>query len=465
MMSLSEFLPQCMQYLQRELPSDQFQMWAGRLTASESDEAWTFFANNDFVLRLVRENFLPKMNEFKANCAPDAPPIVFRVGKGEMEVFSADENEKKSEITHEETTVVNKQTSHATISTDDRNKNLQDGHLNPEYTFSNLVVGDSNEFAHAISVAISKSLGEKNYNPFFLYGGPGLGKTHLVHAIGNHVNSYMLNVRIRYVHAERYLNDYLRAVRNQSFEQFKRYYHSLDLLILDDVQFLAGKAKTMEEFFYLFNSFLDDSKQVILTSDRLPNEIENLDDRLKSRFSWGISAQIKPPELEMRVAILQKKAEAVSFTLPESTAFFIAEHVRSSVRDLEGALKRLRARCIFSGVVPDISVAKETLQDIIAVGQRQYTPDQIQKTVASFYSVRLSELLSKTRKKNIALPRQVAMSLCKELTTLSLVDISEAFGRNDHTTVMHACKKIQCLIDEDAQFAQDYDTLKNILQN
>ena len=461
MRTLSEFLSQSTQYLQQELPP-QFRMWLVSLSADDAGGQWNIYAPNDFTLRGVRTNVAPKIEQFKAEHCPNTPPLVFKEGKGAMPVFTpaaqaikTPEPEKSPEkpLAHTNTPVAERE-----------EKSVSTG-LIADYSFDSFVVGDSNELAHAISVAISKKPGDKLHNPFFLYGGPGLGKTHLIHAIGNRLLANEPHAKIRYLHAERYMNDLVTASKNHNFDQFKKDYQSFDLLIMDDVQFIAGKAKTMEEFFYVFNHFINNGKQIILTSDRLPNEIEGLDDRLKSRFASGITMQIEMPDLETRTAILQKKAELWEFPLPMETAVLIADAIKSSVRDLEGALRKLMMTCRLSGKQPDIATTQNTLKDLLAQGRRQVGIEEIQKAVANFYRIPMKDLIGKNRQRSLVIPRHAAISLAKELTTLSLKDIGNAFDNRDHTTVLNACKNVKELLGKDENFAQDYQTLRHMLQN
>lgn len=467
MITLSQFLPQCLQHLQQELSADQFQMWAGRLTAEEKNGSWIVYAPNDFVLRLIRDSFLPKMQEFKEKIAPDAPPLTLCAGVGAIRMGTPQPGDQPTtnHTEPEKKSARRASAQLAAVSKEIPKKPDFDARLNPDHSFETLVVGKSNRLAHAASLSITEEPGKKDYNPFFIYGASGMGKTHLAQAIGNRILRQMPDAKIRYLRADRYVNDYVRAVRNKDFDNFKRYYHSLDLLILDDVQLIAGKEKTMEEFFYLFNRFLDDSKQIVLTSDCLPADIENMDARLKSRFSWGLTLEIEPPELEMRVAILQKKAEAANFRLPDDTAFFIAQNIRSNVRELEGALNRVRAHCRFNGQSADIETSKNALKDILASGRKQITIEQIQKTVADYYQIRVTDMRSHKRLRTIVRPRHLAMALAKELTTLSLTDIAVAFNRKDHTTVINACKNVDELKLKDTEIAQNYEMLRTMLQN
>jgi chromosomal replication initiator protein len=303
------------------------------------------------------------------------------------------------------------------------------------------------------------------YNPLFVYGGVGLGKTHLIHAIGNLLQERNPQSRIRYIHAEQYVSDVVRAYQHKAFDDFKRYYHSLDLLLIDDIQFFSGKSRTQEEFFYAFNALLESRKQVVITCDTYPREIAGMENRLISRFGWGLTVAVEPPELEMRVAILLRKAETENVHLDEGVAFFIASHSQTNVRELEGALKRILAYSRFSGLPITIEVCREALKDLLALQSRQVSIDNIQKTVADYYKIKVSEMYSKKRTRNVARPRQIAMALAKELTHLSLPDIGEAFGGRDHTTVLHACRKVAALKSTDLDITRDFDSLLKVLRS
>ena len=298
----------------------------------------------------------------------------------------------------------------------------------------------------------------------FIYGGVGLGKTHIIHAVGNFLLSQRPDARIRYLHASDYVSDVVRAYQQKSFEEFKRYYHSLDLLLIDDIQFFTGKDRTQEEFFYAFNALIESHKQVIITCDTYPKDLSGLDERLRSRFSWGLTVAIEPPEQEMRVAIVLKKAAAVSFKIDEDVAFFIAKHIRSNVRELEGALKSIIAYARFNGKEINLDTAKEALKDLLFAQNRQITVDNIQKTVADYYKLKVSDLLSKKRVRNIARPRQIAMTLTKDLTQMSLPEIGDAFGGRDHTTVIHACRTIAAHREKNHEINRDYHVLEQVLK-
>jgi chromosomal replication initiator protein len=335
--------------------------------------------------------------------------------------------------------------------------------LSPRYTFASFVVGNSNQFAQAACQAVAE-LPSKAYNPLFIYGGVGLGKTHLVQAIGNQLAAERPQARIRYIHAEQYVTDVVRAYQQKSFEEFKRYYHSLDLLLIDDIQFFSNKDRTQEEFFYAFNALVEAHKQIVITCDTYPKEIAGMQERLISRFGWGLTVAIEPPELEMRVAIVLKKAEAEALALAEDIAFFIAKHIRSNVRELEGALKKVLAFARFTGRELSLELAREALRDILHVANRQINVEGIQKTVAEYFKIKVSDMHSKRRNRNIARPRQVAMALAKDLTQMSLPEIGEAFGNRDHTTVLHACRTIATLRKKDTSLNRDYHLLEQVLK-
>jgi chromosomal replication initiator protein len=334
--------------------------------------------------------------------------------------------------------------------------------LNALFTFDNFVGGRANQLARAAAMQVSDNPG-KAYNPLFIYGGVGLGKTHLIHAIGNHLLQEKESARVRYVHAEQYVADVVRAYQHKSFDSFKRYYHSLDLLMIDDIQFFGGKTRTQEEFFFAFNALVETGKQIIITCDSFPKEIVGMEDRLISRFGWGLTVAIEPPELEMRVAILLRKAGMDGTPIDDSVAFFVAKHIRSNVRELEGALKRIQAYARFHDEPLSLDIAREALKDVIAVQKRQVSIENIQKTVADFYKIKVADMFSKKRSRALARPRQIAMALTKELTSMSLPDIGDAFGGRDHTTVLHACRKIAELKQEDPLMQKDFQTLLQTL--
>src|SRR5437868_7046249 len=319
------------------------------------------------------------------------------------------------------------------------------------------------ELVRAAAIQVAENPGI-SYNPLFVYGGVGLGKTHLVQAIGNQLAARRPQARIRYIHAEQYVTDVMRAYQQKSFDEFKRYYHSLDLLLIDDIQFFSNKGRTQEEFFYAFNALVEAHKQIVITCDTYPKEISGMEERLISRFGWGLTVAIEPPELEMRVAIVLKKAEADSIDLSEDIAFFIAKHIRSNVRELEGALKKVLAFSRFTGRELSLDLAKEALRDILNVASRQVSVEGIQKTVAEYFKIKVADMHSKKRSRNVARPRQVAMALAKDLTQMSLPEIGEAFGNRDHTTVLHACRTIASLRARDTSLNRDYLVLEQVLK-
>ncbi|CAG4892418.1 chromosomal replication initiator protein DnaA [Paraburkholderia saeva] len=335
--------------------------------------------------------------------------------------------------------------------------------LNPVLTFDNFVTGKANQLARAAAIQVADNPGI-SYNPLFLYGGVGLGKTHLIHAIGNQLLMDKAGARIRYIHAEQYVSDVVKAYQRKAFDDFKRYYHSLDLLLIDDIQFFSGKSRTQEEFFYAFEALVANKAQVIITSDTYPKEISGIDDRLISRFDSGLTVAIEPPELEMRVAILMRKAQSEGVSLNEDVAFFVAKHLRSNVRELEGALRKILAYSKFHGREISIEVTKEALKDLLTVQNRQISVENIQKTAADFYNIKVADMYSKKRPANIARPRQIAMYLAKELTQKSLPEIGELFGGRDHTTVLHAVRKIADERSKDAQLNHELHVLEQTLK-
>jgi chromosomal replication initiator protein len=342
-------------------------------------------------------------------------------------------------------------------------RRVEPGSLNPTFTFASFVAGKANQLARAAGMQVAEH--PTSYNPLFVYGGVGLGKTHLIQAIGNNILLQNPNAKIRYIHAETYVSDVVRAYQHKAFDDFKRHYRTLDLLLIDDIQFFGGKSRTQEEFFYLFNTLIEAHKQVVITCDTYPKEISGIEERLISRFGWGLTVGLEPPELEMRVAILLSKAASVGMRLDEQVAFFIAKHIRSNVRELEGALKRILAYANFHGQEITLPMAKEALRDLLAVQNRQISVDNIQKTVADYYKVRVTDMHSKKRSRAVARPRQVAMALAKELTQLSLPEIGSNFGGRDHTTVLHACRQIAKLRESLPDLNHDVNFLLQVLRS
>ena len=439
----------CLVSFEKSLSPQQFKAWIKPLRLLRENDSLILTAPNSFTLKLVQERFFSEISRQASFLYPDIPNFEFRIQDID-EVIKSDVPAPVSLIKPE---------LKPKIETSFRGY----GKLNSSLTFDNFVIGKANQLAFAAATQVSELPGV-SYNPLFIYGGVGLGKTHLAQAIGNQIKLNKPDAKICYMHAERYVADVVRAYQSNKFEEFKQYYHSLDILLIDDIQFFAGKNKTQEEFFYAFNNLIDSHKQVILTSDTFPKEITGLETRLVSRFGWGLTICIEPPELEMRVAILLKKAQLGGYKLEDSVAFFIAKHVNSNVRELEGALKRVEAYAKFHKRDISVETAKESLKDILVAQSRQISIENIQKTVAEFYRLKTSELLSKKRTRNIARPRQIAMTLARELTSMSLPEIGSSFGGRDHSTVIHACKTIEELKRSDNNISNDYKTILQTLK-
>ena len=434
----------CVSHLENELSEQELNTWIRPLHAQE-EEGGTLrlLAPNRFVMDWVRDRFLPRISNLARELAEDKQRrVLLEVGANAEPVLPS-------------VPMPGHTPSAPTIPTPGSG-------LNPLYTFDSFVEGKSNQFAVAAAHQIAENPG-KAYNPLFIYGGVGLGKTHLMHSVGHLILRRNPKARVAYVHSERFVNDMVRALQHNTINEFKRQYRSVDALLIDDIQFFVGKERSQEEFFHTFNALLEGQQQVILTCDRYPKEVEGLEERLKSRFGWGLTVPVEPPELETRVAILMKKAVVEGVELPSEVAFFVAQRVSSNIRELEGALRRVIANARFTGRAITMDYAKECLRDILAVQDRQVTLENIQKTVADFYRVRVNDMLSKKRSRSIARPRQVAMALAKELTNHSLPEIGEAFGGRDHTTVLHACRKVQELKDEDGKLNEDYASLQRTL--
>jgi len=435
----------CLRRLEQELPAQQFNTWIRPLAPEAGDAADTLIlaAPNRFVLELVRERFFARIERLATETSGrelGVRLVLARVAEPAVRPAAA------AAPRAVETPSV-----------------LERARLNPAFSFDSFVTGKANQLARAAALQVAENPGV-SYNPLFVYGGVGLGKTHLVQAIGNQLADRNPQARIRYIHAEAYVTDVVRAYQQKSFDEFKRYYHSLDLLLIDDIQFFSNKGRTQEEFFYAFNALVEAHKQIVITCDTYPKEIAGMEERLISRFGWGLTVAIEPPELEMRVAIVLKKAEAESVALSEDIAFFIAKHLRSNVRELEGALKKVLAFSRFSGRELSMELAKEALQDILNVASRQVSVEGIQKTVAEYFKLKISDMHSKKRSRNVARPRQVAMALAKDLTQMSLPEIGEAFGNRDHTTVLHACRTIASLRKHDTALNRDYVVLEQVLK-
>lgn len=456
MQKIETFWHSCLKHFKQELNGQQFNTWIKPLRLEvclDVENTLILIAPNRFVLQWIKDNFVDRID----NMAQDHfnEKIHFK-----LELKDPTETETATRAPEAESREDKKLSANKTHSATRR---ANSSRINPAFTFDAFVTGKANQLARAGAIQVAERPGIA-YNPLFIYGGVGLGKTHLMHAVGNYVMELDAEAKIRYVHAEKYVSDVVSAYQHKSFDKFKLYYHSLDLLLVDDVQFFSGKNRTQEEFFYAFNALIEAHKQVIITSDCYPKEISGLEERLVSRFGWGLTVAIEPPELEMRVAILLKKAFAEKIELDESTAFFIAKYIRSNVRELEGALKRVLAYSRFTGHPISLDLAKEALKDLLAIQNRQISIENIQKTVADYYKIKVADMYSKKRVRAIARPRQVAMAIAKELTQLSLPDIGEAFGGRDHTTVLHAHRKIVELRASDPGINRDYSTLIHILR-
>jgi chromosomal replication initiator protein len=446
-MSTPAFWQSCLESFQRELTQQQFNTWIRPLRLELAGEGLRLIAPNRFVLQWVKDRFAGRIEELAAVAVGRPLRLAFVVADAAVNPTPA---------------------SAATVTNAPEPKPVaarrgEQASLNPGFTFETFVSGKANQLARAGGLQVAEH--PTSYNPLFVYGGVGLGKTHLIQAIGNHILQNNPNARIRYIHAETYVSDVVRAYQHKAFDDFKRYYRSLDLLLIDDIQFFNGKSRTQEEFFYLFNTLIEAHKQVVITCDTYPKEIAGIEERLISRFGWGLTVALEPPELEMRVAILLSKAAQTGMKLDEQVAFFIAKHIRSNVRELEGALKRVTAYSSFHGQEVSLTVAKDALRDLLAVQNRQISIENIQKTVADYYKIRVSDMHSKKRSRAIARPRQVAMALAKELTQLSLPEIGSNFGGRDHTTVLHACRQIAKLRDSLPEMSHDVNFLLQVLRN
>lgn len=508
----------CLLRLQGELPAQQFNTWIRPLKADANAGGLRLFAPNRFVLDWVNDKFLQRIREIVAESSQGSvelgviprqeaaflgaqnherisPPQSRDVGqangatqqmngyrqfpentrpisRGETseQMFDAPDRglyrDMVGDIPVAEQDVFNEREpetagGHRRLAREDVEGGLTHrNYLNTSFTFANFVEGKSNQLGLAAATQVAENPGG-SYNPLFIYGGVGLGKTHLMHAVGNALINRRPNAKVVYLHSERFVADMVKALQLNAINDFKRYYRSVDALLIDDIQFFAGKERSQEEFFHTFNALLEGGQQIILTCDRYPKEINGLEERLKSRFGWGLTVAIEPPELETRVAILMKKAQQAAMDLPNDAAFFIAQRIRSNVRELEGALKRVIANAHFTGRPISIDLVREALKDLLALQDRLVSVDNIQRVVAEYYKIKISDLHSKRRSRSVARPRQVAMYLAKELTNHSLPEIGDAFGGRDHTTVLHACRKIKELLDSDADIRED---VKNLLR-
>ena len=433
----------CLSALRTNLTETQFNTWIKPLSAveDENSQTLTLLAPNKFVVSWVQKNYLDQIKELADSRGEQKTTVAISVGETSSEKQELQISTKKE--TSEKTAVGSS--------------------LNPNYRFGTFVGGKSNQLARAAAVQITENPGT-SYNPFFIYGGVGLGKTHLMQSVGNELLKNRPDAKVAYVHSERFVGEMVSALQHNSLDRFKMSYRALDVLLIDDIQFFAGKEKSQEEFFHTFNVLLEANKQIIMTSDKYPKEISGLEERLRSRFGWGLTVSIDPPETETCVAILKVKSELENFDLPEDVAFFIASKIRSNVRELEGALRKVIASCKFTGRAPTVALARESLRDLLALQSRQITVDNIQKTVAEYYNIRVSDLHSKRRTRSITRPRQIAMAIAKALTNKSLPEIGELFGGRDHTTVIHACKKTEELMANDIKISEDYNNITRLLR-
>ena len=430
----------CVRDLQAELPEQQFNTWIRPLQAVEAGSVLKLLAPNRFVVDWLNQHYLGRIEEL-VDGAGGASEVVVEVGsrQGGVQPSIAAARPRPAD-------------SAPPIAS----------RLNPQFVFENFVEGKSNQLARAAAFQVGENPG-KSYNPLFIYGGVGLGKTHLMQAIGNAMLASNPSARVSYVHSERFVGDMVKGLQHNSIAEFKRSYRSLDALLIDDIQFFAGKERSQEEFFHTFNALLEGQRQIVLTCDRYPKEVNGLEERLKSRFGWGLTVAIEPPELETSVAILMSKASQEGVVLPEEVAFFIAKRIRSNVRELEGALRRVIANSTFTGRPISLDFAKEALRDLLAMQDRLVSIENIQKTVADYFKIRVADLLSKRRSRSVARPRQIAMALAKELTNHSLPEIGDAFGGRDHTTVLHACRRIAALRETEKRVDEDYVNLLRTL--
>ena len=443
----------CLSQLESEMPEQQFNTWIRPLQAVEDSGVLRLLAPNRFVVEWITQNAVGRISELVEAVATDpAPSVVLEVGSRRTGNGS---NGSHSPVLEARSVSVG------------RDRPLENpialgSRLNPEFTFANFVEGKSNQLARAAALQVTENPG-RAYNPLFLYGGVGLGKTHLMHAVGNAIRARNPAATVAYVHSERFVRDMVEALQHKRINEFKNAYRSLDALLIDDIQFFAGKEGSQEEFFHTFNALFEGQQQIILTCDRYPKEVDGLEERLKSRFGWGLTISIEPPELETCVAILMSKAATWHVDLPDEVAFFVAKRIRSNVRELEGALRRVVANSQFTGRPITLDFAKEALRDLLAMQDRLVTIENIQKMVAEYYKIRVADLLSKRRNRSITRPRQLAMALAKELTKHSLPEIGDAFGGRDHTTVLHACRVVKALRESDTRTNEDYSNLLRTL--
>ena len=475
----------CSSSLQDELSAQQFNTWIRPLQVEESESELRLLAPNRFVLDWVREKFLDRITELLDEQTQSSdqglcPSVYIEVGtkpsaahvaapRAHVNTSSLSNGSGLAPRAAVRNTAVPKRSSPARNRTstlpDNSRPQAQENYtsnLSPTFTFDTYVEGKSNQMGRAAALQVAENSGGA-FNPLYIYGGVGLGKTHLMHAVGNAIVQSTPDARVVFLSSERFVADMVRAIRMNEVDEFKKYYRSVDALLIDDIQFFAGKERTQEEFFHTFNSLFEGGKQVIMTCDRYPKEIKGMEERLKSRFGWGLTVFIEPPDLETRVAILKKKAEQIGLALPNDAAFFIAQMIQSNVRELEGSLKRVVASARFTNRPITIDLVRESLKDLVSLQDRQVNIDNIQKMVAEYYKIKIADLKGKKRTRSIARPRQMAMALAKELTNRSLPEIGESFGGRDHTTVLHACRKIKELRESTTDIAEDYKNLKRLL--
>ncbi|MCR8921984.1 chromosomal replication initiator protein DnaA [Dasania sp. GY-MA-18] len=465
---------QCVNYLQDELPSQQFNTWIRPLKVNtDVSDVIHLSAPNRYIKDWVSDKYMERINELVSELCSAAPLEVKLEINAQPPTFRKRMASSSAKATPENTqpaTIISKprySTQNSSPVKKTRKVEVEGGihhdtKLFANYTFDTFVEGKSNQLARAAAKQVAESAGDA-YNPLFLYGGVGLGKTHLMHAVGNALLERNPEAKVVYIPSERFVADMVKALQLNAINEFKRYYRTVDALLIDDIQLFAGKERSQEEFFHTFNALLEGGQQMILTCDRFPKEIAGLEERLKSRFGWGLTVGVEPPELETRVAILLKKAEQSNISLPADAAFFIAQRIRSHVRDLEGALKRVIASAHFTGRAIDVELVRESLKDLLAVQDKLINLDNILKVVAEYYKIKVSDLLSKRRSRSVARPRQMAMALAKELTNHSLPEIGDSLGGRDHTTVLYACRKINELREENSDIREDFQNLLRTL--
>lgn len=440
---------QCLAQLEVELGQQQFETYIRPLQANFNAGQLTLKAPNVYVENHVRQSYLERISEF-LDSVEDIAPVELSVGE-----FVNQEADKTEDASAE------RMAPRTAIKSTQRHK-TEAHNLNREFTFDTFVEGKSNELARAAATQVADNAG-RTYNPLLLYGGVGLGKTHLMQAVGNQLLQRNPNAKVLYLHSQRFVQDMVKALQTGTMQDFMKFYRSVDALLIDDIQFFAKKMRSQEEFFHVFNALLERGHQMVLTSDKYPREIDGLEERLKSRFVYGLTVEVEAPDLETRVAILMKKAEAEQIFLDQGVAFFMAERIRSNVRELEGALRRVIANARFTGSRISVDQVKRALRDLFAIQDRQISIDNIQRTVAEYFNIKMADMLSKRRNRSIARPRQIAMALAKELTNHSLPEVGDAFGGRDHTTVLHACRKIEELRGTTADVAEDYKNLTRLL--